>query len=110
MSHDKQPMHRREREVILEVLQAQDRGTADQRALWFALSNLGHPMTKGTFDEHLTYLEGKRYLIAQDRHLGDKVAVRILTITPAGVDLLDGSICDPGVGPGCPRDFLPAGG
>ncbi|GAB6043590.1 hypothetical protein [Endothiovibrio diazotrophicus] len=93
--------YRREREVILEVLAAQDGGSADRKALWFGLSTLGLPMDQKTFLDHVQYLADKKYLTVTGKK-AMRVTVFVVKITPAGRDVLHGAICDPGVGQGCP--------
>jgi len=92
--------NQREREVILEILGAQKPMTvADSKAVWCSMATLGHPLARADFIAHVDYLAQKGYL-RQERRDAMGVTVVLLALTPAGRDLLDGLIVDPGVGHG----------
>lgn len=88
----------RERELILELLKEESEG-ADCLALWYALSNLGIPIERAHYDQHLSYLENKGYIGKEYRTFG-RVKICLAKITARGIDLLSGLITDPGVGCG----------
>ena len=92
----------RERELILEILGAQKpRTEADSKTVWLSMATLGHPMARKDFLAHVDYLSRRGYLKEEKRSaLG--VEVFILTLEPAGRNLLDGITFDPGVGAGMP--------
>jgi len=98
-------VRRTQRLVLMEILG--DRGAdpvLDARSLRSVMAMLGMPLTKTEFTEHLDYLSDptKGFVRLDKSSVGD-MRITLVALTPRGKDLLDGSICDPGVGDGCPK-------
>ena len=96
----KKARYRRIRGLILKLLAHSHPGSLDVVNLRFLLDDLDHPITEEEFDSHLVYLADptKGYVTPETKRAGG-VELRIVTITPAGLDLLDGfkPESDPGV-------------
>jgi len=90
--------NRRIRIALLELLKTVYPGALDQRALMFAMDNLGYPMPGGELSAHLRYLEEKGYLSSRERK-GEGYDVSFAFLTAEGWDLLDGIHEDGGVDP-----------
>jgi hypothetical protein len=88
--------NRRIRIALLELLKSAYPGALDQRALMFAMDNLGYPMPEDRLAAHLSYLEEKGYLVAEERR-GEGFEVSFASLTAEGWDLLDGMHEDGGV-------------
>ena len=88
--------NRRIRIALLELLRSVYPGALDQRALSFALDNLGYPMPDEALSAHMSYLGEKGYLAATERK-GEGFHISYASLTAAGWDLLDGLTDDRGV-------------
>lgn len=88
--------NRRIRIALLELLRTAYPGALDQRALMFAMDNLGYPMPAGEMQAHLSYLKEKGYVAAHVRK-GQDFEVDFAFLTAGGWDLLDGIHEDGGV-------------
>ena len=88
--------NRRIRIALLELLKSVYPGALDERALMFALDNLGHPMPTDGLRAHLSYLGEKGYLVSEEKR-GDGFAISYASLTAEGWDLLDGLRADGGV-------------
>jgi len=88
--------NRRIRIALLELLRTAYPGALDQRALMFAMDNLGYPMLEGELSAHLSYLKEKGYVSAHERR-GEGYEVSFAFLTAGGWDLLDGIRQDGGV-------------
>jgi len=98
-------VRRAQRLVMLEILA--DRGASpvlDARSLRSVMGVLAMPLTQDEFTDHLGYLADptKGFLKISKSEIG-KLRISLVSLTPRGRDLLDGSICDNGVGDGCPK-------
>lgn len=51
----------------------------------------------GEMNKHLTYLEDKEYIRVKDGYIKDAKEDDIVTLTAKGIDLVEGTINDPGV-------------
>lgn len=88
--------NKRIRVALLELLKSVYPGALDQRALSFAMDNLGYPMPEGMLAAHLSYLQEKGYL-ALGCKKGQGYDISFSSLTAAGWDLLDGIRSDSGV-------------
>jgi len=88
--------NRRIRIALLELLKSAYPGALDQRALMFAMDNLGYPMPESGLSAHLSYLQEKGYLSATQRE-GEGFEVAFASLTAEGWDLIDGIRVDGGV-------------
>ena len=103
----KSVVRRNQRRLLLQLLADQENGqTADAESLRGVLATLGHPTTVGEFSDLTNYLldDAKAFIRLQRRQAG-KTHLDLLTLTAKGQDLLDGTLCDAGIGEGCSDTF-----
>ncbi len=73
-------------------------GEENSRIVYQQLVDYGHRVTWGEFDRQITYLERAGYLLV--RWIRPEIdRTRMLRITKAGLDILEGTMADPGVMP-----------
>jgi hypothetical protein len=94
----KRERYRRIRGAILKLLACEHPGSIDLKVLHFSLDNLGYTITEEEMRSHLDYLEKKQTpLVKIERRTTGKVKIEIATVTPEGLDVLDGFKTDVGI-------------
>ena len=84
--------------MILKLLACEHPGSIDLKVLHFSLDNLGYTITEEEMRSHLDYLEKKKPgLIKVEKRKTGRVELEIATVTPDGLDVLDGFRTDPGI-------------
>ena len=82
--------YRRVRGAILKLLAYEHPRPVDFHVLHIMLDNLNYTISEDEMDSHVSYLAhaSKGYVLDESRACG-QVRVRMITITPKGLDLLD---------------------
>jgi len=94
----KRERYRRIRGAILKLLACEHPGSLDLKVLHFSLDNLGYTITEEEMRSHLDYMEKKDpRLIKVEKRKAGKVQIEIATVTPDGLDVLDGFKEDVGI-------------
>lgn len=84
--------------MILKLLACEHPGSLDLKVLHFSLDNLGYTITEEEMRSHATYLEEmKPGLLKIEKRKAGRVEIEIGTITPDGLDALDGFRSYPGI-------------
>jgi len=88
---NKQTLHEVERGEILRYLAEVYPRAATPRTLQHHLDYVGYAVTADDLDFHLGYLAQKGFLEVETypTDVGEEREIRVLRITPAGIDLLD---------------------
>ena len=105
MLEPKKERYRRIRGAILKLLAYEhgesldeNPGTLDIKVLHFSLDNLGYTITEEELRSHLYYLENKKPpLVKLEKRKTGKVEIVMISITPDGLDVLDGFKPDAGI-------------
>lgn len=92
----KKERYRRIRGAILKLLAHEHPGAIDMKVLHFLLDDLRYTITEEELESHVTYLSGKGYVVRESRE-STGVRLEMATITPSGLDVLDGFEADVGV-------------
>lgn len=88
--------YKRIRGAILKLLAHQHPWPIDSKVLYFLLDDLRLTITDDEFKSHCAYLLQKGYL-KQEKRKTSGVEIEMLTITPQGLDVLDGLVPEHGV-------------
>ncbi len=92
----KKERYRRIRGAILKLLAYQHPGTIDFKVLHFLLDDLRYTISEEECKSHVHYLAEKG-LLTKDERKSSGIEIIMVSITPKGLDLLDGFIEEPGV-------------
>jgi hypothetical protein len=92
----KKEKYRRIRGAILKLLAHQHPGPVDFKVLHFLLDDLRYTITEEELESHIVYLSGKAFVCRETRE-STGVRIEMVTITPQGLDVLDGFTKDVGV-------------
>jgi len=87
---------RRIRGLILKLLVKEHPKPTDLKVLYCLLDDLRYAITDEEFASHLAYLEGKGY-VSQSSRKTSGVEIVFCSITPHGIDIVDGFKDDVGV-------------
>lgn len=88
--------YKRIRGLILKLLAHQHPGCVDMVALRYTMDDLRYPMTENEFESHLSYLSEKA-LLSIERRKSSGVDIKMIVITPRGLDVLDGWVKEEGI-------------
>ncbi len=92
----KKEKYRRIRGAMLKLLACEHPGSIDSKMLHYLLEDLRYVITEEECESHSAYLEAKGF-VKRDRRKTGKIELNIFTITPAGLDVLDGFVSDVGI-------------
>jgi repressor of nif and glnA expression len=92
----KKERYRRIRGVILKLLACEHPRPMDSKVVHVLLDDLRYPITEEECESHLVYLAEKG-LINKETRKSSGMNLVMVTISPRGLDLLDGFIGDVGV-------------
>lgn len=92
----KRERYRRIRGLILKVLVKEHPGAIDLKVLHRLLDDLSYTITGEEFMSHLAYLEEKDF-VSKSLRKSSGVEIAFCTITPHGIDIVDGFKDDVGV-------------
>jgi len=81
---------------MLKLLACEHPGPIDSKTLHFLLEDLRYVITEEECESHVVYLEEKGFVKRDHRKTGS-IELNMFTITPTGLDVLDGFIADVGV-------------
>lgn len=84
------------RRHALRFLAAEPDGQQNSRVLFQQLLDYGHRITWREFDRIVLYLKAGGFVAVQDLE-PEISAVRVITITKAGLDIVEGTVADPGI-------------
>ncbi len=88
--------YRRIRGMILKLLAHQHPHPLDSKVLYVLLDDLKSSISDEEYNSHLVYLEEKG-LVKREKRGTSGVRIEMITITPAGLDVLDGFRAEVGV-------------
>jgi len=88
--------YKRIRGTILKLLVHQHPHPLDAKVLYVLLDDLQYSVSDEEFGSHVMYLEEKGFL-RRDVRKTSGVTIEMITITPGGIDLIDGFRDDCGV-------------
>jgi len=91
-------LNREARGYILKVLHISYPRSMDSHTLDVCLIDAGMPVSPGELCAYLDYLSERGYVEVKKKELGGIGGKKIVTLTAKGVDLLEGTTKDPGVG------------
>lgn len=92
----KKERYRRIRGAILKLLAYEHPRPVDSKVLHVLLDDLDYRITDEECQSHLVYLAEKGFITLQKRKCGG-VRIEMITISPKGLDVLDGFAGDVGV-------------
>ncbi len=92
----KKERYRRIRGALLKLLVHEHPGPVDFKVLHHLLDDLRYTITEEELESHIVYLAGKDFVSIQTRETTG-VRIEMVTITPKGIDILDGFTKDVGV-------------
>ena len=92
----KKERYRRIRGAILKMLAYEHPRPVDSNVIHLLLDDLRYSVTEEECQSHITYLAEKGFLHRECRK-GSGVKLEMVTISPAGLDVLDGFVQDVGV-------------
>lgn len=85
------------RGYILKVLQISYPRSMNTQTIDVCLVDAGMPVGPGELCAFLDYLAEREYINVKKKGLHEIASKKIVTLTAKGVDLLEGTIADPGV-------------
>ena len=88
--------YRRIRGTLLKLLVLQHPHPLDAKVLYVLLDDLRYSISDEEFGSHVMYLEEKGFVRKDVRRITG-LTIEMITITPAGIDLIDGFREDCGV-------------
>ena len=88
--------YRRIRGMMLKLLVHQHPHPLDAKVLFVLLDDLKYSISDEEFNSHITYLADKSY-VKKDARKTSGVSIDMITITPDGIDIIDGFRNDCGV-------------
>lgn len=89
--------YRRIRGAILKVLAREyPHGAVDAKIISLLIEDLGFKAGESECEGHLAYLVDKKYAV-KDERVSSGIRITLASITPSGLDLLDGFLQDVGV-------------
>ena len=88
--------YKRIRGMLLKFLVHQHPHPLDVKVLYVLLDDLKYSISDEEFNSHLVYLEEKGF-VRKDKRKTTGVTIEMITITPDGIDLIDGFRNDCGV-------------
>ncbi len=98
MTDAKKERYRRIRGAILKLLAHEHPGAIDIKVLHFLLDDLGYTMTEEEMESHLAYLaDADKKCVRVEKRKSTGVEIKMVVITPKGLDVLDGFSEDCGV-------------
>lgn len=81
--------YRRIRGMMLKLLAVEHPRPVDSKVLYVLLDDLARSISDEEFSSHLVYLEEKG-LVKREKRGTTGVRIEMITITPSGLDVLDG--------------------
>ena len=87
--------HNQARLLILKILAPEYPGCVDAFILRRCLANFGYPVNSQDLTSYLAYLRERGYVKLDEKK---KFDITLVSITADGIDIVDGSTTDPGVG------------
>ncbi len=96
MTEAKKERYRRIRGAILKMLAYEHPRPVDSKVLHVLLDDLDYTMTDEECQSHIVYLAEKGFVHIGRRKCGN-VSLEMVTISPKGLDVLDGFVGDVGV-------------
>ncbi len=96
MTEAKKEKYRRVRGAILKLLAHQHPGPIDFKVLHYLLDDLRYTITEEELESHIVYLADKKFVVRETRK-SSGVEIEMITVSPDGLDVLDGFREDIGI-------------
>lgn len=96
MTEARKEKYRRIRGAILKLLAHQHPGPIDFKVLHYLLDDLRYTITEEELDSHIVYLAEKGF-VKRDTRKSSGIEIVMVTISPGGLDVLDGFYSDIGI-------------
>jgi repressor of nif and glnA expression len=88
--------YKRIRGAILKLLAYQHPGAVDFKVLHYLLDDLGYTISEQECESHVCYLAEKS-LVNKNKRKSGGITIYMVTVTPRGLDVLDGFVAEAGV-------------